>query len=63
MPYYSPRQLPALSRSVGLDSAGSVLDSTSTLVVRVGLAVSGHAWHITKNLRHDHTGTSIISGP
>jgi hypothetical protein len=29
----------------------------------VGLAASGHVWRITKNQRHDHTGTSIISGP
>ena len=60
MPYYSPRQSPVLSRSVGLDSATSVPDSTFTLAVRVDLVASGHVCHITKNLRHDHTGTSII---
>ena len=60
MPYCSPRQLPVLYKSVGLDSAASVLDSTSTLAVRVGLGASGHACHITKNLQYDRTGTSII---
>jgi hypothetical protein len=60
MPYCSPRQPPALYRSVGLASAVSVPDFTSTLAVRVGLVASGRAWRITKNRRHDHTGTSII---
>ncbi len=60
MPYCSPRQSTVLYRSVDLDSAVSVLDSTSTLAVRVGLAASGRAWRTTKNLRHDHTGTLII---
>ena len=60
MPYYSPRQPPALCRSVGLDSATSVLDSTSTLAVRVGLVASGRVWRITKNLQYGHTGTLII---
>jgi hypothetical protein len=60
MPYCSPRQLPILYRSVGLDSAASVLGSTFTLAVRVGLVASGRVWRITRNLRHDHTGTLII---
>ena len=60
MPYCSPRQLPVLYKSVGLDSAVSVLDSTSTLAVRVGLVASGHVWRTTKNLQHDHTGILII---
>jgi len=60
MPYCSPRQSTVLYRSVDLDSAVSVLDSTSTLAVRVGLASSELALHTTKNLRHDHTGTLII---
>jgi hypothetical protein len=63
MPYSSARQPPARYRSVGLDSAASSLDSTSILAVHVGLAASERVWRITKNLRHDHTGTSIISGP
>jgi hypothetical protein len=60
MPCSSPRQPPALSRSVGLGSAASVLDSMSTLAVRVDLVVSGRVWRTTKNLQHDHTGILII---
>jgi hypothetical protein len=60
MPYCSPRQLTVLYRSAGLDRAASVLDSTSTLAVRVGLVASGRAWRTTKNLQHDRTGTLII---
>jgi hypothetical protein len=59
MPYCSPRQPTVLYRSVGLDSAGCVPDSTSTLAVRVGLVESGRAWRITKSLLHGRTGTSI----
>jgi hypothetical protein len=62
MPYCSPHQPPVFSRSVGLGSAASDLDFTSTLVVHVGLGASGHVWHTIKSLRYDHTGILTICG-